>query len=173
MFCNMERINRATTRVRSSMSIILFSSLLFATSCNRINLFEKITSIPKHQWSSTFKPQFRFVISDTTTPYQLFVILRHTDRYNYNNIWLNLYIKTPGEKFASKVQYELPLATNQKGWLGSGMDDIYEHRIALTPFNEQFFFKKSGEYIFTLEHIMREDPLQQVMNIGLRIEKKE
>ncbi len=52
------------------------------------------------------------------------------------------------------------------------MDDLYEHRIALTQTNQNFYFKRAGNYIFTLEHIMREDPLESVMNIGLRIEKK-
>ncbi len=83
-----------------------------------------------------------------------------------------MYTLAPGSKTAAKAQYELPLATNEKGWLGTGMDDLYEHRIALTPLNESFYFKKAGEYTFTLEQIMREDPLSNVMNVGLRIEKK-
>ena len=60
----------------------------------------------------------------------------------------------------------------EKGWLGTGMDDLYEHRIALTPINQQFYFKKAGTYTFSLEHVMREEPLEHVMNVGLRIEKK-
>ena len=71
-----------------------------------------------------------------------------------------------------KVQYELPLASKEKGWLGTGMDDIYEHRINITPANDNFYFRKSGEYVFTLEQVMREDPLQQVLDVGLRLEKK-
>lgn len=158
--------------MRNSFTLLAF--LFFSiSSCTKIDLFEKVAPIPGHEWRAGFKPQFRFTITDTASPYQLFVILRHNNKYNYNNIWLNLYIKTPGEKYASKVQYELPLATNEKGWLGSGMDDLYEHRIALTPFNGEFYFKRQGEYIFTIEHIMREDPLQNVMNVGLRIEKKQ
>ncbi len=85
---------------------------------------------------------------------------------------MNLYTVVPGSKTATKSQYELPLATNEKGWLASAMDDIYEHRIALTPLNQKLYFRKSGEYVFTIEHIMREDPLENVMNVGLRIEKK-
>ena len=142
-------------------------------SCTKINLYEKVTAIPAHEWQSSFKPQFRFTITDTAAPYQLFVLLRHTEKYNYKNIWITLYTNTPGDSAISKVQYELPLATNEKGWLGNGMDDLYEHRIALTPFNGDFYFKKPGEYVFTIEHIMREDPLHEVMNVGLRIEKKQ
>ncbi len=49
------------------------------------------------------------------------------------------------------------------------MDDIYEHRIQLG--SEQGL--KAGNYTFTIEQIMREDPLEQVLNVGLRVEKKQ
>jgi gliding motility-associated lipoprotein GldH len=68
-------------------------------------------------------------------------------------------------------KYDLTLATNEKGWLGSGMDDIYEHRIPLKA-TSWAIFKKPGNYTFTLEQIMREDPLNNVLAVGLRIEKK-
>lgn len=129
--------------------------------------------IPEHNWQSNYRPQFSFEIKDTTVPYQLYIILRHNERYNYNNIWLNLYTKAPGSTTASKAQYELPLATNERGWLASGMDDLYEHRILLTPTSERFYFKTAGVYTFSLQHIMREDPLENVMSVGLRIEKKQ
>ncbi len=139
---------------------------LFFTSCTTIDLFEKNVAIPQHTWSSHFKPQFKFNITDTSTTYQLYLILRHTEKYSFNNIWINLYSKPPGDT-AHKASFELPLATNEKGWLGSSMDDIYEHRIKLTnPIR-----MKAGEYNFSIEQIMREDPLLNVMNVGLRVEK--
>lgn len=54
------------------------------------------------------------------------------------------------------------------------MDDIFEHRQLLTPrsADKAFYFKKPGDYTFTIEQIMREDPLEQVLNTGIRIEKK-
>ena len=66
-----------------------------------------------------------------------------------------------------KAPFELQLATNEKGWLASGMDDIYEHRIKLIPARKLI----AGNYKFILENIMREDPLQQVLNVGIRVEK--
>jgi len=152
-------------------SLCFLSCAFVFFSCNTIDLYEKTIPIPKHEWSSSFKPQFRFTIKDTAVPYEVYIILRHTDRYNYNNIWLNLYTQAPGDSL-QKIQYELPLASKEKGWLGSAMDDIYEHRIAITPQNQKSYFKKPGEYVFTIEQIMREDPLQQIMDVGLRLEKK-
>ncbi len=64
---------------------------------------------------------------------------------------------------------DLRLATDDKGWLGSGMDDIFEHRILVTQ--QPVLLKKAGSYLFRLENIMREDPLEHVMNVGIRVEK--
>jgi len=144
-----------------------------AYACNTIDLYEKSVSIPGHSWKNSYQPSFTFTIKDTTTPYQIFLILRHTDKYNYNNIFVNLLTKQPGQDSTQKVRYDLPLATNENGWLASGMDDIYEHRIALTPSGQDFYFKKAGDYTFSVEQIMRENPLENVLNVGLRIEKKQ
>jgi gliding motility-associated lipoprotein GldH len=151
--------------------LLLVASMFTLASCDTIDLYEKTVAIPKHQWSSSFRPEFTFEIKDTSVPYQVYIILRHTDRYNYNNIWVNLVTKAPADTI-QKVQYELPLASKEKGWLGSAMDDIYEHRVAITPQNQKLYFRKPGVYTFTLEHTMREDPLQQVLDVGLRIEKQ-
>jgi gliding motility-associated lipoprotein GldH len=149
----------------------LLIPLLFLASCQTIDLYEKVQPIPGHKWRSSYKPSFSFNIKDTTRPYQLYIILRHTEKYNYNNIWVNLHVRTP-DSVQRSFLLELPLATNEKGWLGSGIDDVYEHRIALTLDPEKLNFKKAGDYQFTLEHIMRQDPLEYVMNAGIRIEKK-
>lgn len=154
---------------------ILFTFLLFSclllSSCIKNDLYEKVTSIPRFEWKGGYRPKFEFNIQDTTSPYQLYLIFRHNERYNYNNLWLNLYAQAPGKK-TEKFTLELPLATNEKGWLASGMDDIYEHRIAITLDPDRFDFDKPGTYTFILENIMREEPLQNAMGVGIRVEKK-
>ncbi len=171
MFARIKILFTSSPLVLKNFYLGLLTSTLLLASCDTIDLYEKNISIPKNKWRSTYKPSFTFEIKDTISAYQLYVIIRHNEKYNYNNIWLNLYTKSP-DGTVSKAPYELPLATNEKGWLGTGMDDLYEHRIALTPLNRQFYFKKAGNYTFSLGHIMREDPLENVMNVGLRIEKK-
>ena len=152
--------------------VATFCVLLLAA-CAKIDLYEKVLPIPGQAWQSSYKPSFTFDISDTTAPYQLFLILRHNNMYGYNNIWLNVHRQSPDGK-VSTVPYELQLATNEKGWLAEGMDDLYVHRIPLTPpANDTFYFNRAGKYTFTIEQTMREDPLQHMMNVGLRIEKKQ
>ena len=148
---------------------LLVPCIVCLESCSSIDLYEKTVTIPKHQWESSFKPSFEFTIKDTSAPYKLFFILRHNEKYSFNNIYINVYVKGPGQDSAVKIQQDLVLATNDKGWLATGMDDIYDHRIPLAP--EQSL--RAGTYTFTIEQIMREDPLKNVLNAGLRIEKKQ
>jgi gliding motility-associated lipoprotein GldH len=153
--------------------LVAICSQLITFSCTTIDIFEKSVAIPGHAWKNSYKPSFTFTIKDTSSPYQLLLVLRHNDKYSYNNIYINLYAQQPGQDTLQKMQFDLPLATNENGWLGSGMDDIYEHRILLTPREQQFFFKKPGNYTFSIEQVMREDPLKNVLDVGLRIEKKQ
>lgn len=139
-----------------------------ALACGTIDVFEKNVSIPGHAWSNSFQPQISFEITDTTSLYNIYVVLRHTNAYRYNNIWLNIYTQVPGDS-ARKERLDLRLATDEKGWLGSGMDDIFEHRILIT--RQPVSLPKSGTYTFRLEQIMREEPLQHVLNAGVRVEK--
>ncbi|HUQ67374.1 MAG TPA: gliding motility lipoprotein GldH [Flavitalea sp.] len=150
------------------MLCTLLVFILFISACGTIDVFEKNMNIPNHEWSSTYKPEISFEISDTTSLYNIYIVLRHTDAYRYKNVWMNIYTQVPGDTLL-KQRLDLLLATDDKGWLGSGMDDIFEHRIRIT--SEPQKLSKAGVYRFRLEQIMREDPLRYVMNVGIRVEK--
>ncbi len=149
--------------------IILISLLsLFFTSCIKIGLYEKQVVIPSQKWFYTNVPQFTFHIDDTTSFYDVYVILRHTNLYDYNNVWLRIGLKTPSDSF-NYQNINLVLATDAKGWEGTGMDDIYEVRKSISA--APFTFKSAGDYTFSIAQIMRENPLNNILNVGLRIEK--
>lgn len=139
-----------------------------AWSCISSGLFEKNVTFRDHRWNSSEKPVISFDIRDTTSSYNIFFVVRHTDAYHFNNLWVRVSSKGPGDSAASAQKFDLPLASQNK-WTGTGMDDIFEHRILL--FRQPVRFVKPGRYDFTLEHIMRENPLQEVMNVGIRLEK--
>lgn len=154
----------ATNRI---LSIVLFT--LAVLSCGTIDVFEKNVSIPGQAWSSSYKPEIVLNITDTMALYNVYVVVRHTDAYRYNNMWVNLGLQVPQDT-TYRQRVDLLLATDDKGWLGTGMDDIYEQRVLVNKSGPQRF-AHPGEYRFTLENIMREDPLQHVLNVGIRVEK--
>ena len=151
-----------------SYKLFITAIAVLIISCNTIDVFEKDISIPGHEWSSSYKPEVAFEINDTSSLYNIYVVIRHSDAYHYNNIWMNLYTRIPNDTLR-KQRLDLRLATDDKGWLGSGMDDIYEHRILITNTPQQL--SRKGLYTFRLENIMREEPLQHIMNVGIRVEK--
>jgi gliding motility-associated lipoprotein GldH len=152
----------------SRTSCIILLTSFFILSCTTIDLYEKTAPIPGHAWKNSFRPSFDFTIKDTTSRYQPFLVLRHNEKYHYNNIYINLYVQGPGQDTAQKFQMDLELASKEYGWKATGMDDIYEHRIELGEPQTL----KTGLYKFTVEQIMRENPLENVLDAGIRIEKK-
>ncbi len=121
---------------------------------------------PQHKWSASEQPSFTFTISDTTTRYNVFVVLRHSDAYHYNNMWVNITTIPPGDT-AQTIRANLKLGDNKR-WLGNSIDDIVEHRILINTNPVRF---KAGNYKFILQQIMRENPLPEVLNVGIRVEK--
>ena len=143
--------------------------ILQLLSCTKLETFEKDTSIPNYQWKGSFEVKGSFAIADTAASYSTYIVLRHTDAYKYNNIWLNVGIQPPADSMHYQ-KIDLSLGTDANGWIGTGMNDIWEIRQPL--FGRPFKFKKPGTYSFTITQIMRDDPLPAVMSAGLRLEKQ-
>ena len=144
-----------------------FVFVFFLQSCDTINVYEKTAALPRHEWLSSNHLSFTFDIKDSLAYYNLYFVLRHTESYHYNNIWINLTSIIPND--SPQIQrLNIQLADNNSGWLGTAMDDIIEQRLLI---NKQPLRLRVGSYKFILQQIMREDPLQNILNAGLRVEK--
>jgi len=138
------------------------------TACSKIEVFEKTVPIPEQKWYNNYSPSFDFDIADTSSSYNIYVVIRHTDAYKFNNIWLKLDMQFPGDSLRSK-KLDITLGSDATGWEGTGMDDIFEYRKIISP--GPVPFNKAGKYTFTLSQVMRENPLEHIINIGIRAEK--
>lgn len=151
--------------MKKLFGLICLSLLLAA--CGTLDVYEKMVAFPDHQWKNTDKPSFTFTIEDTASAYNIYVILRHEDAYHFNNIWMNIATQAPRDTVRTQL-VNVTLANNAKGWLGTGMDDVFDHRARITRLPVKL---KKGNYTFTLQQHMREEPLQYVLNAGIRVEK--
>jgi gliding motility-associated lipoprotein GldH len=142
--------------------------LIILGSCTQTDLFEKNTNIPNMNWQSSYTATGSFKITDTISLFNIYIVVRHTDAYKYNNIWLNVGLQTPGDSMLVQKQ-NLLLGTDANGWSGVGMNDIWEEKKLISGVPKPF--KRAGEYKYSLAQIMRDNPLQHVMNVGLRVEK--
>lgn len=151
-------------------AIMLLVVGVSVVSCRQLDIYEKNVSIPAYEWKQNFVPGFDFEITDTSSQYNLFVVLRHTDAYRYNNIWLNITgMMQNKDTLVSLPHVEFILGKEDKGWEGTGMDDIWEVRKPISRGPVQF--KKTGLYHFTVAQVMRDNPLPNVMSVGVRVER--
>lgn len=139
-----------------------------ACSCEKLDTFQKNKPIPDKAWTYQYHPSFEVNITDTAALYNIYVTLRHTNAYPFSNLWLMISLQGPRDSVKTN-RVELPLADASGKWLGSGMDDIYDHRI---PIQQNARFDTTGTYRFTFEQNMRINPLPDVLSVGLSVEKE-
>ena len=151
---------------RSFLALMTISLLVI--SCRQIDVYEKNTPIPHYKWQHNYTVNGSFIITDTSSLYNMYIVLRHTDAYKYNNIWLNIGLQQPADTMFFQ-NINLTLANDATGWEGSGMNDIWEVRKLLNDRPKKF--KKPGEYKFKISQIMRDNPLPDVMSAGMRVQK--
>lgn len=151
------------------IALAFLFSLFFLHACKNIDVFEKNISIPNMLWQNSFNATGSFNITDTGSNYNVYIVLRHTDAYLYNNIWLNVGLQSPGDSALQFQKINLSLGNDAQGWNGVGMNDIWEVRILISGKPKPFI--KAGVYNFSVGQLMRDNPLQHIISAGLRLEK--
>ena len=153
--------------IKIFLLILILSSAFI--SCREIDLFEKNIAVPNMQWFNNYNATCSFIIKDTTSTYNVLIVLRHTDAYLYNNIWLNVGLQAPGYAGLKYQKINLTLGNDAKGWEGIGMNDIWEVRKLISGVPKKFI--KPGTYNFSIAQLMRDNPLQHIISVGLSVQK--
>ena len=164
-----------TSNTTRALLILLLSCNLLLTGCIDSPYFQKQASIPGYEWQYKFKPTFEFEVTDTTYLYDVYFLMRHTEAYPYANVWMNVYTKEPGDTSFAKQRVNVVLAAtsgkNNGQWLGRGMGEIWEHKLRLTNEGDTAILQRKGKYAIRFEQDMRVNPLPEVLQVGLRVEK--
>ena len=147
----------------------IFLLCAIVSSCREIDLYEKNIAVPNMQWYNNYNATGSFIIKDTNSTYNVFLVLRHTDAYQYNNLWLNVGLQPPGAEALQYQKINLSLSNDAQGWEGVGMNDIWEVRKLISGVPKKF--KKTGQYNFSITQLMRDNPLLNVISAGMSIQK--
>ncbi len=60
---------------------------------------------------------FNFKVTDSLSYYNIYFVVRHSESYHFNNIWLDFTSSVPGKKPQTQ-RLNVQLA-NANGWLGA------------------------------------------------------
>lgn len=148
--------------------IVLAGLTIALPGCKDNNaLIDENVEIANHNWTYINRAKFTFKIDDEKSAYNLYLNLRVTGDYKYSNIFVLVTQNGPGIKNAQK-RVEIPLATKEGEWLGKGSGNLYSYQY---PFLVNHMFPAKGTYTFIIEQNMRDNPLREVSDVGLRVEK--
>lgn len=147
------------------LAVAFLSTVLF--SCVKNNaLTDTHQVISGNHWSYINKVQIPFEIADTAARYNIIINLRHTSDYKYSNIFFLIHIIAPdGKRLTERKEFTLALPDGE--WLGKGSGNIYSYQL---PYRTGYRFDKKGRYVIVLEQNMRDNPLREVTDAGLRLE---
>jgi len=157
-------------RNRILLFILLFSFLFVC--CDSNSVFDKYKSVP-NKWHKDSIVSFKVIPPDSINTYNLFVTLRTTNDYKFNNLFLIVGMNFPNGKVI-KDTLEYKMAKPNGELLGTGFSDVKENKLW---YKEQVVFEESGEYTVNIQQSMRENgkvngviDLKGITDIGFRIE---
>jgi gliding motility-associated lipoprotein GldH len=160
---------------QASFVTILLLCIALLSGCLESPYYQKQAGIPQNLWNYKYMPSFEFEVTDTTCLYDVYFLVRHTNAYPFSNIWMNIHTQQPGDTTSSKQRVNVLLAAssgiNSGQWLGRGMGEIYEHKMRITHEGDSAILSRKGKYIFRFEQNMRINPLPEILQVGLRVER--
>lgn len=159
------RMNTGTLLYRNNLYKILGIFFLFSA-CEHTLSYEKYMPVAGRSWNSSQKLFFPVEIKDTSVLYNIYVNVRNTDDYPFSNLWLTIGTKFPANQLFEK-RINLTLADSTGKWTGRPEGDLYDEQILI---QQNAYFQTPGTYTFSLEQIMRQDPVPGILAVGLRVE---
>jgi len=123
----------------------------------------------KHNWSYAEKVRVPLTIEENSSLYNIQINLRHTSKYRYSNIFLLVHVIGPdGKRNSERKEFKLALPDGE--WLGSGSGNLYSYQLL---FKKNYKFPSKGKYMIELEQNMRDNPLNEITDAGIRVEKSQ
>ncbi len=145
---------------------IVFFIVTFV-SCTNKGVFNEFKAVPKSGWSKDSLMVFNIPVTDTLHNNNMYINVRNSISYSYSNLWLFVEIVQPGGE-ALKDTFEISLADPAGKWLGQGMGGVKTCEVV---YRRDVYFPVAGTYKVKIQQGMRENNLEGISDIGVRVEK--
>lgn len=150
---------------------LFIAIILLVSSCDDSRLFESNRDLDSKIWMADSVIDFSFEIVDISKEYNLYINLRNTASYPYENIYMTYYLKDTADNLLSTALVDFDLFDSKTGQpYGDGLGDVFDHQFELL---KNYKFDRPGPYIFELKQYMRMDSLPEILSAGVRVESAE
>lgn len=131
--------------------------LLLTVSCQKNTIYHSFQPVNAIGWDKSDTLIFTLPKVIANTSYQYEIGIRHKDSYNYRDLWLTI----------NQDTLHLYLADNKGNWKGTGIGEIRQltYPIKIHSLNQDSIQE------FHITHIMEDNPLYGIHDIGLKIKE--
>jgi gliding motility-associated lipoprotein GldH len=154
-----------------TLALSLAVTGLLLAGCGGNVVFQQDQEVPGGTWARSWKPAFTIPVTDTVTPCNIFLDLRHNGDYRFSNLYLFATLDGPGGRIFTDT-VECTLADPTGRWYGKGTGFIFSDRFqAHVLYRMNNRFPRAGRYVMTLEQAMRTEELPGMLDVGISVER--
>ncbi|MFN8358075.1 MAG: gliding motility lipoprotein GldH [Spirosomataceae bacterium] len=149
--------------------LLVLCTVVLWQGCSSDTVFKDNVDFEDAKWFEKNTASFSFEIDDPSASYNIFYNVRNTLEYPYSNLYVTRFLMNSQGKVINTQLDELQLADAKTGKpLGSGIGDIFDHKILAL---KAYKFSSKGKYTFKIQQYMRQNPLTEVLSMGVSVEK--
>ena len=157
--------------MRLNIVILLMCSALLA-SCNSDAVFSTNTSF-SDGWALQDSVKVDLPEMDSLSAYNLFINVRNSNDYPFNNLFLIVSMEYPqGKTETDTLEYRMANADGT--WMGTGIGSLKENKLW---YQEGFSFNEQGQYKVSIVHAVRNngavdgvERLAGITDVGVSVE---
>ena len=147
---------------------VLFSACLL-TACNENTVYHSYQSLPDEGWGKSDTLSFQIPITDSIpTTLRLFAEVRNRIEYPYHDPHLFISQNLQDSTVWRTDTIAFSLADSTGRWTGHGWGSIYQSE----TFIKSVLPLRSGNYTIKVINGMKDEKLQGLSDVGIRIEKQ-
>lgn len=142
-------------RLINNWTSFLILTLLLTVSCQKNTIYHSFQPVNAAGWNKSDTLFYSLPEAITSPSYQYEIGIRHKDSYKYRDIWLTI----------NQDTIHLYLADSIGNWEGHGIGEMRQltFPVQINP-SPQDSIKE-----FRITHIMQDNPLYGIHDIGIRI----
>lgn len=142
-------------------------------SCESNTFFSETRAMDGY-WNADETVEFKLPQLDSLKKYNLFLNIRNTNEYKYNNLFLIVSINFPhGKTVTDTIEYRM--ANPDGSWMGQGIGNVKENKLW---YKEHVSFFEEGNYTVDIAQAMRNNgavegvtKLEGITDVGFSIEE--
>lgn len=149
-------------------SIFCLLGTYFLSACNEHTVYHSYRSLPSEGWRKSDTLFFQVPITDSIpTIVQVYAEVRNKSNYPYQSFYLFLQQNIPDSTIWKTDTLQIEMADKNGKWKGTGWGSLFQSSVPLGYLH----IKYPGNYTFKAIHGMKDDILEGINDIGIRIEK--